>query len=222
AVEHPQPRLLARHRDHLARAPGDGHVGDERRRRHVVIPDRMVHELEGPLLLAGREIDADQALAVQVVARALAAVIIRGRRLDRQVYEPEFLVDADLGPHAGVAVDRPRVVQPGVVAFFTGPGNRVKRPDQLAGARVEGAGQPLAVVAGPDGHSFLHRRTDEDGVADDGRRGVEADLPGLQIDRLAVAVDDADLEIDDAVLAEALHRHAGLRVERDHAVAGSH
>jgi hypothetical protein len=62
-------------------------VGEHRGRRHVVIPDPVVDELEVPLALAGLQVDAHQALAEQVVAGAMAAVEVRGRCLDRQVHE---------------------------------------------------------------------------------------------------------------------------------------
>jgi len=54
--------------------------------------------------------------------------------------------------------------------------------------------------------------------------GVEwrADLPGLQIDLLDLADDGTDLHVDDAVGAEAGNGDAGLRVQRDQAVAGGH
>ena len=57
----------------------------ERRRRHVVIPHRMMHELEVPFLRAGLQIDRDEALGIEVVARAVAAVFVDGRRLDGQI-----------------------------------------------------------------------------------------------------------------------------------------
>ena len=89
----------------LIARPFDGDVGQNRRRRHVEVPERMVHELEVPLALAGLQIDADEALGEQVVAGPVAAVEVRRRRLDRQVDEAELLVDGDLRPDAGVAVD---------------------------------------------------------------------------------------------------------------------
>ena len=70
AIEDEQERLLAGDGDRLDRAAVDGDVGQNRRRRHVVVPERMVHELEVPLPLAGLQIDADEALGKQVVARA--------------------------------------------------------------------------------------------------------------------------------------------------------
>ena len=74
-----------------------------------------------------------------------------------------------------------------------GPRNRVERPEQLAGPHVEGAHQPLGVVVRVDGHAFLERRADDDDVLHDGRRRVQADLAGLQIDLLADAVHHARL-----------------------------
>ena len=50
----------------------------------------------------------------------------------------------------------------------------------------------------------------------DQRRRVQSDFAGDEIDLLVVVL----LQIDDAVLAEAGHRDAGLRVERDEPVAG--
>src|SRR5439155_396433 len=49
---------------------------------------------------------------------------------------------------------------------------------------------------------------------------MQSDLTGRQIDLLAGSSDSALLEIDDAVLAERLHRRTRLRVERDEAIAG--
>ena len=185
-----------------------------------MIPDRVVHQLEVPLALAGLQVHGHQAFAVEVVAGALAAVVVGRRRLDRQVDQAQFLVDGDLRPHAGVAVDGPRAVLPGVVAELARPRDRVEGPLQLAGLDVEGARETLGVVVGLDGHALLHRRADEDRVPDDGGRGVQPDLAGLEIDLLAVALHDADLQIHDAVLAEGRDHRAGLGVERDQPVAG--
>jgi len=62
------------------------------------------------------------------------------------------------------------------------------------------------------------RGADDDDVLRDGRRGVQAHLALLEIDRLVVFL----LQIDDAVLPEPGGREAGLRVERDHLIAGRH
>ena len=73
-----------------------------------------------------------------------------------------------------------------------------------------------------DRHAFLEGRADDHDVLDDGRRRVEPDLAGLEIDLLALAEDRALLHVDDAAFAERRDHRAGLRVERDQAVAGRH
>ena len=60
------------------------------------------------------------------------------------------------------------------------------------------------------------RRTNDDRVARDDGRGVEADVGGREVDLLV----QAQLEVDDAVVAEAWHLAARRGIERDHAVAG--
>ena len=60
------------------------------------------------------------------------------------------------------------------------------------------------------------RRADDDHVTGDERGGVEPDVGGVEVELLVVV----QLEVDHAVRAEGGDRHAGLRVERDHPVAG--
>ena len=72
---------------------------------------------------------------------------------------------------------------------------------------------------GLDGGAFSHRRTNDGDIADDGRRGVDADLAGLKIDLLVRALDDADLQVDDAVGAEGRNHRSGLGVQRDETIA---
>jgi hypothetical protein len=60
------------------------------------------------------------------------------------------------------------------------------------------------------------RGTDNDDVLGDDRRRMQADLALFRIDGLVVI----HLQIDDAIVAERRHRDAGLRVERQHPVAG--
>ena len=143
----------------------------------------------------------------------MAAVVVAGRQLDRQIRHPQFFVDRDLPPDAGVAGVRPRVVHPGVVAELARPRNRVEDPQPLAGLDVEPADVALLVGLAARHAAGQVRGADDDGVPGDDRRGVQADLAGDEIDRLIVV----QLQIDDAVLAEARDRRAGLRVERDRA-----
>src|SRR5260221_3871361 len=179
----------------------------------------MVHELEVPLAHAGLQIDGDERLGEQVVARPVAAVGVDRRRFHREVDEAQLRIDGDLRPDAVVAGPRPRFLFPRAVAEFAGRWNRIEAPDLFTGARVERADQTLGVRAVAVPEALGHRRPDDDHVADDGRRGVQADLAAIEIDLLALADDDALLEVQDAVFAECLHRLPGLRVQLDEAVA---
>ena len=86
------------------------------RRGDVPVPDVVMDQLEVPDALAGARVEADQAIGEEIVAGAVAAVEIAGRRLDRDVDVAEFLVGAQRRPGAGVAGVLPGVVLPGLVA----------------------------------------------------------------------------------------------------------
>src|SRR5262249_43269955 len=157
-------------------------------------------ELVVPLALAGLQVYADQALGEEVVAGTMAAVEIGRRRFDRQIHQAEIFIDGDLRPHAGVPVYRPRLVLPRVVPEFAGARDRVERAHLLAGLHVERAHEPFAVVVRRDRRALAHRRADNDDVLDHGGGGVDTDLAGLEIDRLALALHDTELQIEDAGL----------------------
>src|SRR5438094_4683877 len=101
----------------------------------------MVDELEIPFPLSGFQIDADEALRKEIVARPMSAVVIRRGSFDRQVHQPEIFVDRDLGPDARVAVDRPRFVLPRLATRLAWFGNRVELPNLPAGPHVERTNQ---------------------------------------------------------------------------------
>src|SRR5262245_31723897 len=136
----------------------------------------MVHLLEVPLTQAGLQIDRDDALCEEVVARAVAAVFVDGRRFDRQIHEAGFRIDGDLRPDPDVAAPFPRSFFPGVVAEFARARNGAELPELFAGAYVKGPHQTLGVRAVAIAEPFEHRRTDDDGVVDDGRRRMQADF----------------------------------------------
>ena len=208
AVEHVEPALLGGHGQHLARLAVDVHVHHETPAGHVVVPQRVVHELVVPLPAAGLDVDGHHALRVEVVAEAVAAVLVDGRRLDGQIDEARLGVSRELGPGADVARPLPGAVLPRLVAGLARVGNRVEAPHLLARARIEGPDGALGVRAVDVAQALEHRRADDDDVADDERRGMQANLTLLQVDLLVLADDDALLEVDDAVLAEA-RRPAG-------------
>src|SRR5439155_26059554 len=159
-------------------------------------------ELEVPLAHAGLHVDGHEALSIKIVARPMAAVIVRRRRFDWQIDEAKLRIGADMRPDADIAIDRPGIVLPGLVARLSRSGNRIEPPDLLAGPDVERAHQALGVVVAGDCRALLHGGADDHHVADHRRRGVDADLAGLEIDLLLGATHDADLEIDDAIVAE--------------------
>src|SRR5437667_12177571 len=105
-----------------------------------------MHDLVVPLFLPGLQIDADEAVAVQIVAGTMAAVQIRRRILDRQIHEAELFVDGHLRPDARASVDRPRFFFPGTVAELALAQDRVDVPAELAGRRVPCRDAPTGVA----------------------------------------------------------------------------
>src|SRR5437879_2985132 len=98
-----------------------------------------MHYLVVPFALPCFQIDAHQTLGKKIVARPVPAVPIRRRRLHRQVDQAQILVDRELSPDTGVAVDSPRAVLPGLAAELAGLRNRVEGPQAPAGPHIEGA-----------------------------------------------------------------------------------
>src|SRR5262249_11055601 len=125
---------------------------------------------------------------------------------------------AHLSPDAGVAGVRPRILFPGIVAEFARPWNRVENPETLPGLRVVTANVALLVRLAARRSARQVRRADDDDVADDEPRRVQAKFAGHEIHVLIVF----GLQIDDAVFAEGVNELTGLGVERDHLVARRH
>ena len=125
-------------------------------------------ELVVPATLAGFTVDGDDALGVQVVAEAMAAVEIVRRRADWQVGGSRFLVDCDHGPDVRVTAVAPRLVLPGFDAEFVVLGDGVEDPGKIAGRDVVGpneAGRRLLANS-----EVRHDRAHDHGVAADCRR----------------------------------------------------
>ena len=61
------------------------HVDQRRRAGQIGVPDVVMHDLEVPQVLAGVRVGRDEAGAEQVVARAVAAVLVDRRRAERHV-----------------------------------------------------------------------------------------------------------------------------------------
>src|SRR5687768_3078999 len=149
----------------------------------------------------------------------MAAVIVRRRRLNRQVHQAELLVDSRLIPDTHVAVGRPRAVLPCLVAELAGSRNGVEPPYHPPGPHVEGADHALRVVMRRHRGTFAHRRAYDRDVAYNRRRRVDTDLARLEIDLLVGALDDANLQVDDAIRTKGRNHRSRLRVQRDEAVS---
>ena len=218
AVEHVDEPLLGGLGDRRDLASVHRDVDENGRARDVVIPNGMVHELVVPDALAGLQINREQAFAEQVVAGAMAAKVVAGRNLHRQVGDAELFVDGHLRPHAGVAGVFPRAFAPGVVAELAGQGNSVENPQPLAGARIVGADIALGVLAAARRGACPMGGADQHHVLGDYRSAVPGDFA---LDRIEVLI-RLFLQIDDAVDAEILKRTAGLRIKTHQLIPDGH
>ena len=95
--------------------------------------------LEVPEPLAGARVEREQAVAEQVRAGAVGAVVVVGRRAGREVGDAALRVDRDLAPGVGAADVLPGVLRPRLVAELAGMRHGVELPHQLAGDHVVGA-----------------------------------------------------------------------------------
>ena len=197
AVEDVDEALLRRLGDRLDLFAVDGYVDQVRRRRHVVVPQPVVDELEVPHLLAGRRVEADQALG--------AAVPVVRRRAGGQVDVAEFRVAAHHGPDVRVATVRPGFVLPRLYPRFVPLGNRVEDPLLFAGTDVESADVPRRHLL--PGRAIEDRGTDDDRVADDHRRRNDRVDPALH------RPPEPDRQVDLASFAEVSDRLARVGVD---------
>ena len=218
AIQDEEERLLGWLGQRLDAAAVQRHVEQDGRAREVVVPQAVMDGLVVPLPLAGLDIERDEALVEQRVARPVAAVIIARRHFDGQVDQAELEVRAHLRPHAHVAVLQGRFILPGVVAKLAGLRNRVENPQPLARLHVEAAHVALRVAHRLRDMAGSMGGADDHHVARDERRGIQAELRGDGIEILIVV----ELQIHDAGAAEGRDRHARPGVQGDHPVAGRH
>src|SRR5690606_37469783 len=85
---------------------------------------------------AGARIQADDALAEQVVARSVPAIEVIGGRLRRQIDIAQLQVRAHHRPDTGIASGLPGALLPGVVAELALQRDGVEGPYHLSGADV--------------------------------------------------------------------------------------
>ena len=103
AVEDVRERLLADLHDGLDPPAVDGDVAKDWSGRKIVVPQTVVNGLEVPDPLAGLCLQAHQALGEQVVAHALPAVVVVGRRRRREVYVVELTIVRHRRPDVGAS-----------------------------------------------------------------------------------------------------------------------
>ena len=195
--------------------PSIVHVDEHGRAGKVPVPDVVMDDLEVPQPVAGVDVHGDDGVREEVVAVPVAAVVVVGRHLGRQVDDAELEIRADLPPDSGVAGVAPRVVQPTVVAEFVRARDRVEDPLAGAGVGVEAADVPLGVPHRARRAPGDVRRADDDRVAGHERGGVQPDLAGQRIDLLIHVLH----QVDDAVLAKARETLARPGVQADQPVA---
>ena len=162
--------------------------------------------LEVPAALARLAVDGDQALGEQVVAAAVAAVPVVGRRAGRQVGEAELLVGTHQAPDVRAAGDAPGLVLPGVGSDLPLLRHGVEGPELLAGPHVEAADVAGRSIVGTE-RTVGDGRSDDRHVAADGRRRTDGVLAAL--DRPV----QTGSEVDAAVVAEGAHGRSLVRVD---------
>ena len=164
--------------------------------------------------LAGLRVDGDDAFGEQVVAEAVAAVVVAGRRAGRQVDVPELVVGAQRRPDVGVAGVAPRLVQPGVGAEVVRLRDGAEHPAHVAGARVDPL-DPAGRRLPADDEVRDDGRRDHHVAGDDRRRGDPHQVPTLVVGPAPLGPRDALHQVDPAVVAEVADRLAGAGVHRD-------
>src|SRR5690606_36138077 len=123
------------------------------------------------------------------------------------VDDAELRVARKRRPCTGVARVLGRAAEPGVVAELAALRHRVKRPQELARARAEGADIALELRLRIRPRPDAARRADDDDVAHDERRRRRADLE--VVDRTA----NEAKHVDEPGFAELALRQARLGIE---------
>ena len=204
-----QARL--RHRDDGGNSPPVADDVHQRGRgRVVVVPHVVVRQLKVPADFAGVGIERDDRRGIQILLRAMAAVVLRRRLADRQEDQPALGVDRAEAPVRGRARGHPVVLRPGVVAGLARVRDRVEGPDQLAGSDIPRADvhrRAFGVVLLP-----LRAGDDQVPVDDPGR--------GHHVRHLRELVGDARAQVDRALIAEGRHRLSRRGVEREQTAVG--
>ena len=103
-------------------------VDENRLRRQVVVPDVVMDQLLMPAADAGRRVERDQRVGVEVGPGPIAAVEVVRRRAQRQVHQAARLVHAHRRPDVDAGAPLPGIGRPGVVARLSRPRHGVEPP----------------------------------------------------------------------------------------------
>ena len=141
----------------------------------------------------------------------MPAVEIARRALDGKIHVAKLFVGRQRRPRAGVPGVGPGIVQPGVVAELAGLRNRVEGPQPLARAHVPAADEALRVLFRARRGARQKRAAGHDDVFHHHRRRAGSDGAVLRRRLIEIVI-----HVEHAVLAEARHGNAGLRVQLDH------
>ena len=115
AIEHVHHAVAVGPEHHLARLALPLDVGEHRHLRGVVVELVVRRELVVPLQLAGVDVERDDAVAIEVVAPARAAVPVGRRIAGAEEHEIRLRIVGARVPHADAA-GLPRVAGPRLVA----------------------------------------------------------------------------------------------------------
>ena len=188
--------------------PVASHGDQGRLRRNVVVPDVVVHDLEVPDYLAARGAQRDDRVRVAIVSAPLAAVEVRAGASGRNEDEAALRIGRQDRPGVGGAATVRAVAGPGGARRIVAPArNRVPRPAQGAGARVERAHDAACVVGAL---VVADRRTDDDEVPDDRGRARHLVVAARSV---SGTLEEVDLPAGSEIGAAT----AGRRIERDQA-----
>ncbi|MNE08677.1 hypothetical protein D3C80_1013310 [compost metagenome] len=178
-------------------------VHQDRRGRHVPVPQVLVRDLMMPLQRAGLGVESDDAVGVEFRPLGAAVQVADGGEDDAV-----FLVDGDGRPDVGAAAVLPLFAD---IAFMIGLarlGHGVEGPDQFAGADIPGAH-----VAARSGRSHLAGTS-----AGDHQVLVDGDRVGNGEGVTAAFAHDlgrhAHVGVDLAVLAEVRRQLTRAHVQR--------
>ena len=156
-----------------------------------------------------------------VVAWAMAAVVVRRRRIRGQIDIAEFGVGAHGRPHGDLPRIAPGIALPRVVSGFAWLRHGVKRPQQLARAHVVGTNPSRDLFLGDDQRRDRRRRDDH--IAHHDRRRLHGIGECVQVvARSAIRARQAGHQVDPAVHAEVRDWAASEGIDRHQiAVAGA-